>query len=254
MRGGGTPRPRRGDGYEFAELREYVAGDDPRRIDWAATARAGALQTRVMFEDHALVLAAAADASRSMFVGRDRPLYDVASDALETWYGLASPEDRCTRVLGDRALDDGRRRGRSAAVLCSAARDEPGAPFDAALRIASVAVPRDASLLVVSDFYDLATLSPVLRALGARCDCTALVVRDPWYDGLPLGGFVGLRDAETGAARRIYVGRTERDRFGKAVRAREARVCGALEAMGIRAAVLADDPERALLAAFGVAA
>ena len=63
VRGGGVASPRRSDGYEFAELRGYVEGDDPRRIDWAATARAGALQTRVVLEDVALVLAAAIDAS-----------------------------------------------------------------------------------------------------------------------------------------------------------------------------------------------
>ena len=78
--GAGAPHPRRADGYEFAELREYQAGDDPRRIDWAATARAGGLQTRVMFEDHALVLAGALDASRSMLVGRERTVYDLALD------------------------------------------------------------------------------------------------------------------------------------------------------------------------------
>jgi len=63
VRGTGAPVKRRSDGYEFAELRAYVSGDDPRRIDWAATARAGALQTRVVFEDHALTLATALDAA-----------------------------------------------------------------------------------------------------------------------------------------------------------------------------------------------
>ena len=38
--GAGSPTMYRGDGYEFIELREYVPGDDVRRIDWAATARA----------------------------------------------------------------------------------------------------------------------------------------------------------------------------------------------------------------------
>ena len=55
--GGGSPVSYRGDGYEFAELRAYVAGDDPRRLDWAATARVGALQTRVILEDVSLTLA-----------------------------------------------------------------------------------------------------------------------------------------------------------------------------------------------------
>src|SRR5205823_6607198 len=33
------PRSARGEGAEFESLREYVVGDDPRHIDWRATAR-----------------------------------------------------------------------------------------------------------------------------------------------------------------------------------------------------------------------
>jgi len=98
VRGAGAPVKRRSDGYEFAELRGYVPGDDPRRIDWAATARAGALQTRVVFEDHALTIAAALDASGSMFVGRNESNYDLACAAADLWYGAAIDDDRCARV------------------------------------------------------------------------------------------------------------------------------------------------------------
>ncbi len=251
--GAGAPHPRRADGYEFAELREYQPGDDPRRIDWAATARAGGLQTRVMFEDHALVLAGALDASRSMFVGRERALYDTAQDALDTWYGAAAADDRCLRLSENGPLGDPRRRGHTAALICAGLRDEQGASFAQTLRVATATVPRDAALLLVSDFYDFADLTPALGPLAARCDCTALVVRDPWYAGLPLGGFVRLRDAETGAAKRLYIGARSRASYPEAVARREQTVCAALRALGIRAGVLAGDAEAALLEAFGVA-
>ena len=251
--GSGAPHPRRGDGYEFAELREYQPGDDPRRIDWAATARAGGLQTRLMFEDHALLLAAAVDASGSMFAGRDRPLYGVATDAVTAWFGLCSADDRCARVLADGVVAEPQRRGRSAAALCGAVSDRPGAAFASTLRLAASAIARDAMLLIVSDFYDLDEHAPLLRAVAARCDCTALVVRDPWYDGLPLGGFVRLRDAETGTVARLYVGRAQRAAYAAAVARREAEVTKVLWSMGMRCAVLAQDAEGALLEAFGAA-
>jgi uncharacterized protein (DUF58 family) len=250
--GTGAPQRRRADGYEFAELREYVEGDDPRRIDWAATARAGALQTRVLYEDHALSLAVLLDASRSMFVGRARPVYDDAWGALRIWYGLAASDDRCVRVSGARAVGDPRRRGPAAAHVCSAERDEAGSNFSAGLRTALAVVPLDASLLVVSDFFGIAHDIDVLRALAARCDVTALVVRDPWHDGLPLGGFVRLRDAESGNARRFYVGCSERERFTAAVAARERDTLGVLHRAGLRATVLGGDAERALAEAFGI--
>jgi uncharacterized protein (DUF58 family) len=250
--GAGVPHPRRADGYEFAELREYVAGDDPRRIDWAATARAGALQTRVLYEDHALVLGAAIDPSASMRVGRTRSAYDAAVAALVAWYALATGDDRCVRATSQGVVSDARRRGPSAAAVCGSVRDEPVAPFDATLRVAAALVPRDASLLLVSDFFELDAQRETVRALGARFDVTALVVRDPWFDGLPLGGFVRLRDAESGAVRRVFVGRAERARYAAAVRAREDAVCAELTLLGARAAVLDDDPDGALAAAFGL--
>ena len=36
---GARPARRRGDGTEFESLRDYAPGDDPRRLDWAASAR-----------------------------------------------------------------------------------------------------------------------------------------------------------------------------------------------------------------------
>ncbi|MGC2405207.1 MAG: DUF58 domain-containing protein, partial [Candidatus Cybelea sp.] len=99
--GAGSPTIYRGDGYEFVELRAYVPGDDVRRIDWAATARSGDLQTRVVLEDVALTLGAIVDTSPSMRVGRRRPLLAAAREALETWFGAATGDDRCIRVEAD---------------------------------------------------------------------------------------------------------------------------------------------------------
>src|SRR5580692_9234279 len=89
----GSPTVYRGDGYEFVELRAYVPGDDVRRIDWAATARSGDLQTRVVLEDVALTLAAIVDTSPSMRVGRTRPVLEAGREALQAWFGAATGDD-----------------------------------------------------------------------------------------------------------------------------------------------------------------
>src|SRR5580704_13957613 len=116
--GAGSPTIYRGDGYEFVELRAYVPGDDVRRIDWAATARSGDLQTRVVLEDVALTLAAIVDTSPSMRVGRRRPLVDAAREALESWFGAAIGEDRCIVVGTDGVTPPALQRGAHRA-LCS---------------------------------------------------------------------------------------------------------------------------------------
>lgn len=239
--GAGSPTLFRGDGYEFVELREYVAGDDVRRIDWAATARTGELQTRVVLEDVALTMAAILDTSASMDVGRERPLSQTAKDIFDRWFGAATADDRCYRVLSDDVVpvwmqDDGR-------------------PFSLteALRVAAVALRPGTALLVISDFLDLPQDDEALILLGRRCDCTALIAQDPWREGLPLSGFVRVSDIETGSSASIFLGKAERKRYAMAVRERETRLLERLSLANWRTELFNEhDGEAALLRAFAV--
>ena len=255
VRGVGSASARRSDGYEFAELRGYVEGDDPRRIDWAATARAGGLQTRVVLEDRALHLAVVVDASHAMRLGRRRSAYDLACDAADAWYAAATDDDRCARI-GERALLFRGVRGRAAALACAQMRERFGEPIDAALRLALATLSRGTRLLVVSNFHEIETLAPLVRACTARFDVVALVARDPWHDGLPLRGFVRVRDASSGRSTRVYVDRGARERYVRAVSEREAVACAALRRAGASVATLdeADGAEKAIARALGFGA
>jgi uncharacterized protein (DUF58 family) len=249
--GAGSPTIYRGDGYEFVELRAYVPGDDVRRIDWAATARSGELQTRVVLEDVALTLAAILDESPSMCVGRRRPLLDAGREALETWFGAAIGEDRCIRVTADAVTPPALQRTahRSLSICGRSA----GFDLPRVLRTARAALPRGTALLAIGDWYELdASLDRDLADLGARFDCTALVVRDPWYEELPLGGIVRMRGAEGGSLR-AYVGTRERAAFRDAVRRREVALAKRFETANWRTGVLReDDGAASLAAAFGL--
>lgn len=64
-----------GEGREFARLRDYVRGDDPRRMDWKATARRGRPIMREYEAERSQSLLLAIDAGRLMrerFGGRER--------------------------------------------------------------------------------------------------------------------------------------------------------------------------------------
>jgi uncharacterized protein (DUF58 family) len=252
VRGVGSPTKYRGDGYEFVELREYVSGDDPRRIDWAATARSGALQTRVVLEDVALTLAAIVDDSASMRVGRRRELRHAANEALRAWYGAALSDDRCIRVHADRVIAPPFRGPRAASACMTIVRSDFSLP--AALRTARAALQRGTALLVIADCYDLGDhWGGLLASLGARCDCTLLLARDPWHDGLPLRGFVRVRDVESGATRSLYVGAGERERYAEAVARRESLLTERFALAGWRVSALDEgDGAASLASAFGL--
>jgi uncharacterized protein (DUF58 family) len=63
---GVRPRRRRGDGLDFESLREYVIGDEPRRIDWRATARRGRPIVRTHRHEESRTVLLALDCSRLM--------------------------------------------------------------------------------------------------------------------------------------------------------------------------------------------
>ena len=60
------PRPVRGEGREFESLREYVPGDDPRHIDWRASARHARLQVRQYQTERRHTVFVALDTGRLM--------------------------------------------------------------------------------------------------------------------------------------------------------------------------------------------
>lgn len=248
-----TPRPgaatrgtRAGDGFVFSQLRGYVEGDDPRRIDHAATARVGALQTRVYLEETSLVLAAIVDESGSMSVGRRRPLAAAAAEAVRAWFSALEGEDQAARIVDERVVRD--RRAAPHVRASGAFRFEP------ALAIALRALPRGASLLAISDGFDLPG-DEVLARAALRFDATVLLARDPWRDDLPLRGIVRLRDAESGRARRVYVGARTRARYREATRAREALLRERFRSAGWRVGELDErDGRSSLWRAFGLPA
>jgi uncharacterized protein (DUF58 family) len=103
---GVKPARQRGEGTDFESLRDYVAGDDPRRIDWRATARRGRLVTRLHQHERNHTVMIAVDASRLMGgrVGaRERTKLDCAVDSsLALAWSALHAGDRVGLVVFDR--------------------------------------------------------------------------------------------------------------------------------------------------------
>lgn len=89
---------RRGAGTAFANLRDYVSGDDPRHIDWKASARRSRLISREFTIEQGQTIMIAVDAGRMMT--------QLAGDRARFEYALAS-----ALTLADVALSTGDRVG-----------------------------------------------------------------------------------------------------------------------------------------------
>ncbi|MGH7653405.1 MAG: DUF58 domain-containing protein [Gemmatimonadaceae bacterium] len=94
---------RRGEGLSFANLREYAIGDDPRRIDWKATARRAQLITREYTVERSQTVIVLIDAGRSMTqLAMDRTRFEHAlSSALILTDIAANAGDRVGALVFD---------------------------------------------------------------------------------------------------------------------------------------------------------
>ena len=96
----------RGGGTEFDQLREYGVDDEVRRIDWAATARAGKAMVRTYRAERNQTVLMLLDNGRVM-AGRvaDVPRVEHAMDALMCLTTVATRlGDRCGLVVFDREV------------------------------------------------------------------------------------------------------------------------------------------------------
>lgn len=103
---GVRPSRRRGEGMDFESLREYVAGDDPRRIDWAASARRGRAITRLYQHERHHTVLLALDASRLMggLIEHRTKLDHTVDAALALVYAALTSGDRVGMAVFDREI------------------------------------------------------------------------------------------------------------------------------------------------------
>jgi len=93
----------RGGGSEFESLREYVPGDEYRKIDWAATARRGKLITRQYEMERAQNILIVIDTGRNMLqpIQKMAKLDYVINTALMLAYVAASSDDKVGLAVFD---------------------------------------------------------------------------------------------------------------------------------------------------------
>ena len=173
-----------GEGRSFASLREYVVGDDPRHIDWKATARRNKTITREFTVEQSQTVFCLIDAGRSMtqLAGTFTRFEQALSAALVLTDVAASAGDRVGVLVFDdevRAFVPAQRgQGalravRNALVPVQATMTEPD--YAAAFRFLATRQRRRALVVFFTDVIDVRA-SRALLAHVARSAARHLVV------------------------------------------------------------------------------
>ena len=197
-----------GSGIEFADHREYAAGDDFRAIDWNVYQRTGRLLVRLFEEEEDLKVHLLIDTSRSMQASQKLDYAKRVAAALA--YVALANLDRVSLNTLDTAVREslpatrGKRRIFRVFSFLAPLRAEQTTDLAAAARAFVARQRRRGVAILLSDLYDphgVEGALDVLRHAGFELKVLHIVDRreaDP-----PLHGDLRLVDAETGRTRDV---------------------------------------------------
>jgi uncharacterized protein (DUF58 family) len=197
----------KGRGMEFAEVREYAPGDDPRDIDRNVSARAGKPFVRRYVEERELTVVVAVDLSGSQdFGAAGRVKRDAAVEvgALLAFAALQN-NDKIGLALFtegvERFVPPRKGRRHALAVVREILAYQPrrrGTGIGAALERLARMLKRRCILVVVSDFRDRG-FERALKLCALKHDLVPVLVQDPREAALPAApAVVEVVDPETG--------------------------------------------------------
>jgi uncharacterized protein (DUF58 family) len=205
-----------GRGIEFAALREYVAGDDIRQIEWNTTARRGTPFVKTFVEERDLVVMLAIDFSSSM----NRKRETAARIAAILTY-LAHENDDRIGCLGfsdhvEFYIPPSRNPSQPERILhllLTKQEESKKTSLSTALNFLRRVLKKHTILFLISDFLDQ-RYEQALGALSLKHEVVGIDIHDPIESALPATAIFDAYDPETGkrilidaydpAARREY--------------------------------------------------
>lgn len=235
----------RGYGLDLADIREYVAGDDVRHIDWSVTARMDTPYVREYLEDREITAQFLLDVSPSVDFGTATALKrDLLIDFVAVLARLlvrhgnrvgavvyGKGVERVIPAAGGRVqvlrlIDQLEKRPRLESAPATSLADL----LDTGARV----IRRRSLVFIVSDFFTTPGWERPLAQLSRRHEVLAVRLVDPRERELPEMGMVVMNDAETGE--HLWVDTSDRrfrGRFADAVARRDAALAAAFARSGV---------------------
>ena len=199
----------RGQGIEFAGVREYNRGDDIRTIDWNVTARMGRPYIKIFEEERELQIFLIVDSSRSMQLenATDRRTKYAAAAETAALVAIAAEINACPTgaVFFDGAINFSAEpalgKENTMQILNHLDRLPPspasGSVLPNAITAAAKVLRKRTLVFILSDFRCADWEKPLIN-LAQKNDVIAINLHDAADEELPSLGTVKFMDVETG--------------------------------------------------------
>jgi len=222
---GNNPSIFQGEGYDFIELREYMAGDDIRRIDWNITAKMQTPYIKVFREERELNVVIVSILNGSVHFGSKKFKQETIADvaALLSFSTLKNGDMLSSYIFTDKMISNSKPSKKLHQIQKNVGKI---LEFDAINQKVDFKViadtlykrlKRKSLILVVGDFFEI----PDFKLLARKHEVVAVVVRDHLEEKPPEMGFSSLIDPESGAMLEGDFNKSSVDAYSKKVHAHD---------------------------------
>lgn len=195
----------KGQGIEFADVREYVPGDDIRTIDWNVTARSQKPFVKKFVEERELTVMFLVDMSGSQYFGSANRLKSEVAAEITALLAFAAVKnhDKTGLLIATDEVEKYIPVKKGKLNVLRVVREilyykpsHQGTRLAKALEYLNRCLTRTSVLFIISDFLDQGYEKP-LKILNRRHDVIAIHLHDRREDEIPDAGLLEIRDPET---------------------------------------------------------
>lgn len=190
-----------GEGFEFTELREYVYGDDVRKIDWKTTAKLGKPFVKIYREERELNVVTAVMMGGSVYFGTVKQKSELMAElvALLGFSAVKNGDLFSNMLFADKLYNVTKPNKKFFSIQDAVRKMEAfemlgkKSDYKAFADMLFKRIRRKSLLFIISDFVgevDLALLSK-------KHDVVALIVRDKFEEQPEELGYIRLLDMES---------------------------------------------------------
>ncbi|MDM5271314.1 DUF58 domain-containing protein [Sulfurovum sp. zt1-1] len=227
-----------GEGFEFAELREYVYGDDVRKIDWKTTAKLGKPYVKIYKEERELNVVVVSMLGGSMYFGTVKQKSDIMAELVATLgFSAVKNSDLFTHILFADTLYERSKPSKKHFSIHKAVEDvtefEPlgkESDFDKLTEMLNTRLKKKSLLFILSDFIG----DIDLKLLSVKHDVVAVIIRDRFEEDPSELGYLRLIDMESKKSFESDINTGALNAYKKAIHQNDEKLYKQFKKQGVR--------------------